>query len=652
MLRLNKIIKNFAAVAVTILILTILFAAIVRANGFKTAPEKKKVYPKMESVLYELAEKYKNGQVKLEELAKKRAINIKDKKKITVFLISEIGKTADAIARKFLRAYGAQIIKSGDKVIKANVPVNKLKQIAANVRGISFIKLPDKPLPLEFESEGVSLTGASSFHSYGYTGSGVKVAIIDLGFAGLSSAISAGELPDNVVKIDCTGESCASTAFSSETDAHGTSVAEIVHDMAPDAQLYLIKEGDILDLKNGKDYCISNGIKIINFSVGGLNENFYSGECYNDNKVCTANDAYSNGILWVNSAGNAANKHYEATFTDSNNDTWHDVPGYNDVINLNANDGETIGIYLTWDAWPATNQDFDLYLYNSSLTQVASSINSQGGTPPAESISYSVPSSGTYNIKIKKFNATSNPKLELYSFNHQLTPAVASSSLMNPADAANVMAVGAISYLNWTTGPQESFSSQGPANDDRSKPDISGPDGVSTSTYGSGGFFGTSASSPHVAGAAALALSKHPTYSVSQLWNALINSATDIGTAGQDNIYGYGKLNFPSPTAITLSNFIVKPADKKIVLEWNTETEGNNTGFNILRSESKDKGYIRINDSLIPGTGDFVTGLSYSFNDENTETGKLYFYKLEDIDIFGNSTMHGPFSAEEIFGEK
>lgn len=607
MLRLNKIIKNFAAVVFTILILTILFAAIVRANGFNIAAKKKKVHPKMESVLYELAEEYKNGQVKLKQFAKKRVINIKDKNTITVFLILKTGGNADAIARKSLRDYGAQIIKSGDKVIKANVPINKLKQIAAHARGISFIKLPDKPIPLVFQSEGVSLTGASSFHSAGYRGSGVKVAIIDLGFASLSSAISAGELPDNVVKIDCTGESCASTAFSSETDSHGTSVAEIVHDMAPDAQLYLIKEGDILDLKNAKDYCISNEIKIINFSVGGLNENFYSGECYNDNKVCTTNDAYSHGILWVNSAGNAANKHYEATFADSDGDGWHDVSESSEVISLEASSGDIIKVYLTWDAWPATNQDFDLYLLNSSLANVALSYNVQSGTQePIESISYTVSSSGTYYIKIKKYNATSNPKLELYSLNHQLNPAVASSSLMNPADAANVMAVAAISYQNWTTGPQESFSSQGPSNDNRSKPDISGPDGVSTYTYGSGGFFGTSASSPHVAGAAALALSKHPTYSVSQLWNALINSATDIGTAGQDNIYGYGKLNFPSPTAITLSNFIVKPADKKIVLEWNTETGGNNAGFNILRSESKDKGYIEINDSLIPGTGDFA----------------------------------------------
>jgi subtilisin family serine protease len=105
------------------------------------------------------------------------------------------------------------------------------------------------------------------------------------------------------------------------------------------------------------------------------------------------------------------------------------------------------------------------------------------------------------------------------------------------------MAVGAISHENWTAGPQEPFSSQGPTNDGRIKPEISGPDNVRSSIFGS--FGGTSASSPHVAGAAALILSQYPTYSVSQLWNALTSSAVDMGSSGQDNIYGYGRLNLP-----------------------------------------------------------------------------------------------------------
>jgi len=246
-------------------------------------------HPKLESILERLQEEYEKSPMAAQEFSQERDIRIKDEK-VTVFLFSETGRP-DAIDKNALQAHGAEIVKQGDSIMKVKVPINRLKQIADNVKGISFIKLPDKPMPLAYQSEGVSLTGASFYQSAGYTGSGVKVAVIDLGFAELSSAISAGELPSSVVKVDCTGSSCVSTTFPSETEKHGTAVAEVVYDMAPGAQLYLIKVADRLDLRDAKNYCVSNGIKIINHSVGWVNTNFYSGECYNDNPVCTANDA-------------------------------------------------------------------------------------------------------------------------------------------------------------------------------------------------------------------------------------------------------------------------------------------------------------------------------------------------------------------------
>ncbi len=105
-------------------------------------------------------------------------------------------------------------------------------------------------------------------------------------------------------------------------------MAEIVYEMAPGAQLYLIKVGDSLDLKSAKDYCIANGIRVINHSVGWFISNFYDGTCWFDNSVCIADHAYKNGILWVNAMGNAAMRHYEATFIDSDGDRLHNVtPG-------------------------------------------------------------------------------------------------------------------------------------------------------------------------------------------------------------------------------------------------------------------------------------------------------------------------------------
>ena len=80
-------------------------------------------------------------------------------------------------------------------MIKAEVPIDMLTAVADNVKGISFMKTPDKLIPVAVTSEGVGLTGADTYHNAGYTGSGVKVAVFDVGFDRLSRAISNDELP-------------------------------------------------------------------------------------------------------------------------------------------------------------------------------------------------------------------------------------------------------------------------------------------------------------------------------------------------------------------------------------------------------------------------------------------------------------------------
>ena len=54
---------------------------------------------------------------------------------------------------------------------------------------------------------------------------------------------------------------------------------------------------------------------------------------------------------------------------------------------------------------------------------------------------------------------------------------------------------------------------------------------------------------------------------------------------------------------------------------------------------------MKINDSLIPAQGSATQGAAYEFVDKDVKLWKTYFYKLEDIDFNGVSTMHGPVSA-------
>ncbi len=408
-----------------------------------------------------------------------------------------------------------------------------LQDIAARYGGQVLIKIPSVPVPLAVTSEGVQKIRADLYHAAGYRGSGVKIAVIDVGFAGLSASQARGDLPYSVITRDFTGRGIESDY------SHGTAVAEIVHDVAPDAQLYLIKIEDEVDLDNAVSYCISEGIDIINHSLGWYNTNFYDGTGTIGDIVRRATSA---GILWVQAAGNDALRHWEGNFTDTDGDGWLDTE-----ITLTAQAGNPIMLYFTWDGWPLTSDDYDLFLYGPDGTLVASSTKTQAGTEePTEFINYTAATSGTYRIRIQRASGTAR-RLELFSIYQDLSPHVIASSMPAPANAAEALSVGAISWSVYTTGPIEDYSSRGPTNDGRRKPDLVAPDDVTTGvTPYYSPFQGTSAAAPHVAGAAALLLSQDPSLDRASLWTKLLSYCISMG---DPNTYGAGRLELSLPAA-------------------------------------------------------------------------------------------------------
>jgi len=99
------------------------------------------------------------------------------------------------------------------------------------------------------------------------------------------------------------------------------------------------------------------------------------------------------------------------------------------------------------------------------------------------------------------------------------------------------------------------------------------------------------------------------------------------------------------PTLIELSSFEAKGVWRGIILAWETESEIDNAGFNIYRAEAEDGEYVKINALLIPAKGSTTEGASYRYVDQTAKRGKTYYYKLEDIDLSGTSTLHGPVNA-------
>ena len=95
------------------------------------------------------------------------------------------------------------------------------------------------------------------------------------------------------------------------------------------------------------------------------------------------------------------------------------------------------------------------------------------------------------------------------------------------------------------------------------------------------------------------------------------------------------------PTGIVLSFFDAAVNDDGVVISWTTESEPDVAGFNIHRSQDEDSGYEKINQSLILAQGNSTTGAKYSYIDTPEHDG-TYYYKLEDINLQGESNFHEP----------
>ena len=96
---------------------------------------------------------------------------------------------------------------------------------------------------------------------------------------------------------------------------------------------------------------------------------------------------------------------------------------------------------------------------------------------------------------------------------------------------------------------------------------------------------------------------------------------------------------FGGPLPVSLSKFRPERLeDGTIVVRWVTESELNNAGFNILRSETRDGQFTQMNTSLIKGQGTTSERTTYSFPDTSAKPNVVYYYQIQDVSLDGNVT--------------
>jgi Subtilase family len=489
------------------------------------------------------------------------------------------GLSSDRLASLLARDGVKNLRPIDDGTVEAVVPVEQLEALEASP-GVQFVRPPlvvngppDRPRRFHFSAldsafQAGSLTGqhviktnASNWHAFGRVGNGVKVGIID-GFSPShwNQALASGDVPTPAGTF-CV-ENGAACDIWTKPSTHGVGVAEIIHDMAPGAQLYIAYASPTAaDLQATVNYFASQGVRVISRSQTA----WYDGPGNGTGPIASViENAVSRGMVWLNSAGNSGGTpddpgaYWRGTWADPDGDTW---------LNFGTND-ESLGFYcgfplgVRWSDWALLRTDYDIYVYDDpGLTVLdAKGENDQpGGAPPIEY--FMDPNNPTVRantcdsqndvdfLAIKLYNAnggTAGDALEFMvnnslEFEYWQNPYSATQPASDTASAGG-LSVGAIDPWDGTTVAK--YSSQGPSNDGRVKPDLSAATCVSTTVDNC--FNGTSGATPVVAGAAALYIGVNPAASPAQVKNFLVSAVVDRGAAGPDNVYGVGELVLPT----------------------------------------------------------------------------------------------------------
>lgn len=524
-------------------------------------------------------------------------------------------------AAKQVRNLGATVTQTWPAfgTVRADVPIGKVEQLAA-LPQVDRVDLasdsttgdltgPVTPLPgtaskadqpgarpaatapaaTTVVSEGVQSHGVDTATARtGVTGAGVKLCALSDGVDGLTQAQQAGELP----AVDV-------LPYQQGWGSEGTAMLEILHDVAPGAQLGFATAvlSDASFAENIKALRSTAHCDIIVDDVL-----YYNESPFQDGIIAQAvNDVTADGALFFSSAGNQGNvaegtaAHWEGNFVAGGHIAGIDGTVHSFDPGPGVQLADPLYEYSNWGA-PATlfwsdplgrsANDYDLYLIDQQGNVVGFSQNPQTGTQdPYERLS--LQSGAGYRLVVIKVSGADR-YLSVEAFRSRFSPSsdglrafATPGELRGHAAAENAIAVAAAPAAAAfdqvlpgdppnPTGPYpgaftsqtqvERFTSDGPrrvfyrpdgspitpgnvsatGGTVRQTPTITAADGVSTSTPGFSPFFGTSAAAPHAAAIAGLIKSGRPTLPAAEIRREISASALDILTPGWDNVSGSG----------------------------------------------------------------------------------------------------------------
>ncbi|MEQ1564352.1 MAG: S8 family serine peptidase [Myxococcota bacterium] len=380
--------------------------------------------------------------------------------------------------------------------------------------------VPELTEPIAPEGDGgdpAALTNADLWHADGITGRGVKIAVFDLAwYLGDSSPVAVGD----PISHDCYVSPTCEVPFdplrpntAGEGGHHGWACAEAIHTVAPGAELHVVRADSFTLYENAVDWAIREGVDVVSMSMSFYNDSFYDGTGPHDDPIRRLAEA---GVLMVTSSGNDAVLNWLGPYVDANDDGRLDGDA-GDAVSLYLD--KSTAVYLSWNQFGARcgDTDLDLVVLDAAGRVVGQSTTAQVHTdegPECKPVDIARPvveDAGWFRVEVHHRRGA-RVGLDVQLLSRAGTFADPSpGSVTDPAVHPLAVAVGAVRAGRYWEGPPEAYSSWGKTRMGLPKPEIMGPDGLSGTAYGPVAFYGTSASTPVVAGLVALVMEDDPT---------------------------------------------------------------------------------------------------------------------------------------------
>ncbi|MEM8961081.1 MAG: S8 family serine peptidase [Acidobacteriota bacterium] len=468
------------------------------------------------------------------------------------------------------------------------LPLDRIEELAADASVRTMRPADLYALQMINTTEGdVAHAADTARVAFGTDGTGVKACAMSDSVDALATLQGSGDLPPVVDVL--AGQS------GNPGSSEGTALLEILHDMAPGAELgFATGIGGPAQMAQNILDLAASGCDVIVDDILYLAEGVFQ-----DDVIAQAVETvYDQGVFYVTSAGNSGNLDSGTSGVYEGQYSATALPAPLAVAGLSAHDFDGAGdagnevteqalnpsplFTLQWsDPLDGSTNDHDFFLLDAAMANVlaASTFTQNGTQDPVEAIPSPNDDSGNHLVVVL-FDGVADRFLNVNTHRSFLEHATDGQIFGHPGSdkALTIAAVDVASaaggvFVGGGANPSEPFTSDGPReiffNDDgtpvlapvilndqnqvppgpvpqmsttRQKPDVAAADGVSTATPGFNPFFGTSASAPHAAAISALVKARFPNITNDELFDDFLSSALDIDDPGFDRNSGNGIL--------------------------------------------------------------------------------------------------------------